>query len=103
MLRGAQKDRFDLRFDLPSRCADQLRDGRADIGLPPIAVLLDQDLAVFRGAGIACRGPVRTILLISRVPFDRIQALATDSSSRTSVLLARIVLRGRYGVAPALL
>jgi predicted solute-binding protein len=103
MLRGQQQDVFDLRFELPAVCADQLREGSADIGLPPVAALLDQDLAIFRGAGIACRGAVRTILLVSRVPFDRIRALATDAGSRTSVLLSRIILEQRYGVAPALL
>ncbi len=73
MLHGEQREIFDLEFALPSECADRLRDGRADIGLPPVAALLDQDLAIFRGAGIASRGAVRTILLISRKPFDRIE------------------------------
>jgi len=102
MLHGEQRDVFDLEFALPSECADRLRDGRADIGLPPVAALLDQDLAIFRGAGIASRGAVRTILLISRKPFDRVETLATDAGSRTSVLLARIILANRYGTRPAL-
>jgi predicted solute-binding protein len=94
---------FDLDFALPSECADRLRDGRSDIGLPPIAALLDQDLSIYRGAGIACNGPVRTILLVSKVPFDLVRTLATDFGSRTSVLLARIVLSQEYGTAPALI
>jgi predicted solute-binding protein len=35
-------------------------------------------------------------------PF-RIRSLATDNSSRTSVMLARIILRDRYGVTPQLM
>ena len=50
--------------------------------------------------GIACEGPVRSILLISRRPFDDIRTLAVDSSSRTSVALARILLAERYGCQP---
>ena len=102
MLHGEQREVFDLEFALPSECADRLRDGRADIGLPPVAALLDQDLAIFRGAGIASRGAVRTILLISRKPFDRIETLATDAGSRTSVLLSRIILANKYAAHPAL-
>ncbi len=102
MLHGPQRDEFDLEFALPSECADRLGDGRADIGLPPVAVLLDQNLSLFRGAGIACRGPVRTILLISKVPFDRVRVLATDLGSRTSVILARILLANGHGAEPSL-
>jgi predicted solute-binding protein len=102
ILHGPQRESVELEFALPSDCADRLRDGRADIGLPPVAALLDQNLAVYRGAGIACKGPVRTILLVSRVPFEAVRTLATDLGSRTSVLLARIVLAQNYGVTPVL-
>ena len=51
--------------------------------------------------GIACRGAVRSILLVSRRPANQIRTLAADASSRTSVALARIILARRYGVEPA--
>lgn len=100
MLHGAERDLFDLEFALPAECADRLRDGRADIGIVPAAALLDQDLKIFRGAGIACRGAVRSILLISKEPLANIRLLAADSSSRSSVLLARIILNQVYGANP---
>lgn len=43
---------------------------------------------------------MRSILLISRRPFDEIRTLAVDSSSRTSVALARIILAERHGCFP---
>ena len=101
LMHGTQRGAFDVEFALPSECAARLATGRADIGLPPVAVLLDQDLQVFRGAGIACRGPVRTILLISKVPAAKIRTLAADAGSRTSVLLSRIIL-ARHGSDPAI-
>ena len=52
------------------------------------------------GVGICCLGAVRSILLFSRVPWREIRTLAADHSSRTSVQLARIILRERYGVEP---
>ena len=47
-----------------------------------------------------CHGPVRSILLISKVPFQQIRTLSADSSSRTSVMLSRIVLARKYGAFP---
>src|SRR5207253_10952260 len=102
MLHGPQREIFDVEFAVPSECADRVRDGIADIGIVPVATLLDQDLEIFRGSGIACRGPVRSILLISRVPFTDIRTLATDSGSRSSVMLARIILDRRYRTRPDL-
>jgi predicted solute-binding protein len=102
MLHGEQRDLFELERAIPAECADRLADGRADIGIVPSVELNRQRLEIIRGTGIACRGPVRSILLFSKVPFGEIRTLATDSSSRTSVALSRIVLARSYGVAPQL-
>ncbi len=101
-LHGPEKGMFDFRFDLPVNCAEALRDGKADIGLLPCAELDRLGLDFLPDLGIACEGPVRSILLTSRKPFREIQTLAVDSSSRTSVALARILLAERYGCRPKL-
>jgi chorismate dehydratase len=103
MMHGAQRDVFDLRFALPSECADQLASGEADIGIVPVIEVARQKLDFFRGTGIACHGPVRTILLVSKVPMREIRTLATDAGSRTSVMLSRVVLAEKYGVEPKLI
>ena len=97
MLHGPQQGLFHLDFRIPSVCADQMASGEADIGIVPCFELTRQDLDVIPGAGIACHGPVRSILLVSRRPAAEIRTLAVDSSSRTSVQLARVVLKRRYG------
>jgi chorismate dehydratase len=97
MLHGPQKDLFELEFRLPAACADQMANGGADIGILPCFELSRQDLEVIPGAGIACHGPVRSILLVSRRPAAEIRTLAVDTSSRTSVQLARVILEHRYG------
>ena len=102
MLHGEQRGLFELSLAIPAECADRLADGRADIGIVPSVELNRQKLEIIRGTGIACRGPVRSILLISKVPFGEIRTLATDASSRTSVALSRIVLARKYGVEPRL-
>jgi chorismate dehydratase len=100
MLHGPQSGLFDLDFRIPSGCADQLATGAADIGIVPSFELTRQDLEVIPGAGIACHGPVRSILLISSRPAAQIRTLAVDSSSRTSVELVRVILERRYGADP---
>ena len=101
MLHGAQRGRFDLEFCLPSECADRLACGAADIGIVPSIELERQGLELIPGAGIACRGAVRSILLFTKGSSEKIRTLAADSSSRTSVELARIVLARRYGAVPS--
>ena len=91
---------FDLRFALPSRCADELASGEADLGIVPVIEMARQKLEYFPGIGISSVGPVRSILLVSKVPYREIRTLATDSGSRTSVMLARIVLAEKFGAEP---
>lgn len=100
MLHGPQRGIFDLDFQIPAACADQVAAGAADIGIIPSFELTRQDLEVVPGTGIACHGPVRSILLISSRPAAEIRRLAVDSSSRTSVQLARVILDRRFGATP---
>jgi chorismate dehydratase len=103
MMHGDQRGIFDLSFALPSECADQLANGQADIGILPVIEMARQKLEYFRGTGIACHGPVRSILLISKVPFREIRTVAADSGSRTSVVLTRVILGEKFGVQPKLI
>lgn len=87
-------------FRVPSACADELASGAADIGIVPCFELTMQDLEIIPGTGIACHGAVRSILLISKCPAAEIRSLAADTSSRTSVQLARVLLERRFGATP---
>jgi chorismate dehydratase len=101
MLHGAQRGLFELDFRVPADCADRVASGAADIGIIPSFELTRLDLEVIPGAGIACHGAVRSILLVSSRPASEIRTLALDSSSRTSVQLVRVILERKYGAAPA--
>lgn len=97
---------FTLTFAPPAECADQVWSERADVGLIPVARLLPSQnetsgpLLSVADVGIACEGPVRSILLITKVPFRQIRTLASDENSRSSLNLARVILRDVYGVRP---
>ena len=100
MLHGDQRGTFDLTFRVPYECANAVASGEADIGIIPAIELNRHDYGRVRGLGIASRGPVRSILLVSSKPFGEIETLAGDTSSRTSVALARMILARRYSAQP---
>jgi predicted solute-binding protein len=102
MLHGEQRDLFDLSFAVPSDCADLVASGQADLGILPVAEIQRLKLPFFRDVGIGCRGPVRSILLISKTKPQDIRTLAADSSSRTSVMLTRVVLDHKYACRPSI-
>ena len=90
----------ELRFDLPSRLADDLAAGRLDVALiPSIEFFQNPDYTIVSDACIACRGPVLSVKLFSRVPVQQIRTLALDEGSRTSAALVRILLKERFGIA----
>jgi chorismate dehydratase len=83
---------FDISYTLPSRCAAALREGSADIGIiPAAAYAVIPGLAILSGVAIASRRPVRSILLVSRVPRAQIRQVALDTSSMTSVALTKVL------------
>ena len=100
MLHGRQKADVDLSFSIPSVCATQVEENAVQLGLVPAAEIVRQGLEMVPGVGITCLGAVRSILLFSSVPWRQVRTLAADLGSRTSVHLARIILRERYGVEP---
>jgi chorismate dehydratase len=89
---------FDISYTLPSQCAASLRDGSADIGIIPAAAYTSiPDLVILPGVAIASRRAVRSILLASKVPLERIQTVALDTSSMTSVALLKVLFAKWWG------
>jgi chorismate dehydratase len=83
---------FDVSYTLPSACARALEAGTADIGIIPAAAYSRvPGLMALPGVAIASRRPVRSILLVSRVPVEQIRTVALDTSSMTSVALTKIL------------
>jgi chorismate dehydratase len=90
--RGEAGSEFDISYTLPSACARALEAGTADIGIIPAAAYAQvPGLVALPGVAIASRRPVRSILLVSRVPVEKIRSVALDTSSMTSVALTKIL------------
>ncbi|HEY1678024.1 MAG TPA: menaquinone biosynthesis protein [Candidatus Sulfotelmatobacter sp.] len=89
---GRAGEQFDISYTVPSSCARALAEGMADIGIIPAAAYASiPGLQILPDVAIASRQPVRSILLISRKPFETVRSVALDTSSMTSVALTRIL------------
>jgi chorismate dehydratase len=97
----AADERFDLRFDAPSRCAVLLRDGEIDLGMiPSIEYAREDEYRIVPGLSISSHGDVASVAMFSKVPVERIRTVAADTSSRTSAALLQILCARRFGIAP---
>jgi chorismate dehydratase len=98
---GQLRQEFQISYTIPSHCAQQLKEGSADIGIIPVAAYLSiPDLVIVPDVAIAAKNKVRSILLVSKTPLDKIRSVATDDSSRTSAALVEIYLRRFVGTDP---
>src|SRR5215472_16099164 len=95
------REHFDISYTVPSHCAQQLSEGSADIGIIPVAAYTTiSDLVIIPDVAIAAKDKVRSILLVSKVPLEKIRSVATDDSSRTSAALVEVYLRKFVGIDP---
>jgi chorismate dehydratase len=101
--------RFDVRFDVPSRCADLLHEGAIDLGLIPSIEYLrgpaeaPHTYRIVPGVAIASRGPVASVALFTSKPIREVKSIALDTSSRTSIALVRILCARALNLRPLLL
>jgi chorismate dehydratase len=101
LIYGLREDEVELFLDVPSRLLSGLEQGNYDVALLPVA-----DLPALPGAtvvpvgGIACDGPTLTVRIFSDRPLEKIDTLLCDTDSHTSVALARIILKERFGARP---
>ncbi|HKG23798.1 MAG TPA: menaquinone biosynthesis protein [Blastocatellia bacterium] len=97
-IHGEQKDRCGFLSDVaPFRCAEMLAEKRADAALiPVIEYQRIPGLRVARGASVASKENVRSVVLASRVPIEEVRSVALDTTSRTSAALVQIILERFY-------
>lgn len=98
---GPLTGRYDLSFAVPSQCAEDLKAGRADVGIiPAIEYQRMENVVALPGMAVASRNEVRSLLVISKVPIEQAQSFALDTNSRSSVGIARILCRRHWNIAP---
>ena len=100
---GLDRDpRFDLRFDVPARCAALLHEGVVDVGLIPSIEYLrgSNDLRIVSDIGIISCGPVASVALYTSRPVADIRSIALATSSRTSVALTKVLCARAFEIQP---
>jgi chorismate dehydratase len=88
---SAESD-VELVIDLPSRIADRFRKGELDLAMVPSFEAATLEAPILDSICIASDGPVETVMLHHRVAIHRVKTLALDEASRTSAVLAQILI-----------
>jgi chorismate dehydratase len=96
----AHPEEFEVRFDVPSKCAELLHAGRVDLGLIPAIEYLRGTYAIVPDISIASDGDVATVAVFTRTPIGEVRTLALDLSSRTSVALTRVLCAKKWHIEP---
>ncbi len=94
-------DKIDLSLDIPSDCAQKLIDDKVDIGLIPVAAALDiPTWHIISDYCIGAVGAVNSVFIFSNCAIDEVKTVQLDSQSRTSNLLAKVLLKNWWKVSP---
>ena len=104
LVHGLTAAGFAVRFDVPSSCATLLHSGRIDVGLIPSIEYLrgSAKYAIVPGIAIASRGPVASVAIYTTKAMRDVRSLALDTSSRSSIALARVLCARAFHIEPAL-
>jgi chorismate dehydratase len=90
-----------LRLDVPAKLLPGLESKKLDAALlPTIDYQRMTGLRIIPAGGIGSDGETLTVRIFSKNPIEKIEELACDPDSHTSVALARITLAERFGILP---
>ena len=92
-----------LDFATPAAAAHRLHNKECDLAIVPVAAI--PTLPYYKIIGTHCIGAisaVASVLLCSRVPVAQIEEVALDQESRTSILLAQVLLQNYWNRTPRL-
>ncbi len=91
---------IDLIEDYPANIATRLLNDEIDIGLIPVAAIPQLNAPqIISDYCIGADGDVASVALFSQVPISQVQRVLLDYQSRTSVELARILIREYWQLA----
>lgn len=89
--------------DYPAAIAKKLQENTIDMGLVPVAVIPKLPTAkVVGNYCIGADGAVASVCLFSQVPISQVKTVLLDYQSRTSVELAKLLLREHWKMEPEL-
>ncbi|MCX6272040.1 MAG: menaquinone biosynthesis protein [Bacteroidetes bacterium] len=85
-------DNYRLSLDVPSACAEKLVAGQVDIGIVPIAAIPRiPGASIVTDYCIGAVGQVKTVIMVSLSPLEKITTIYLDNDSRTSARLIQVL------------
>ena len=98
LLSGLGEERMSVALAEPSELARRLYENEADVGLCPIVPLATHGgFELVPKVAIGCDGAVRSIRIVGDVPIQEAEEILLDAASRTSAILARLIVRHLCG------
>ncbi len=96
-------NKIDLSLDIPADCAQKLIDNQVDIGLIPVAAVLNiPQWQIVSDYCIGATGAVNSVFIFSNCEIQNIKTLQLDPESRSSNNLARVLLKNYWKLTPEL-
>jgi len=108
LLYGIERARIrkdiELIIDYPARIAAMLLNDEIDMGLVPVAIIpFMREYHINGQYCIGSNGNVASVCLFSETPIEKIEKVLLDYQSRTSVELAKVLLKEYWKVSPELI
>jgi chorismate dehydratase len=101
--RSSVSKEIQLIIDYPSRIAAMLLKDEIDMGLVPVAIIPQMQEYYINGDWcIGSNGPVASVCIFSETPIEKVERVLLDYQSRTSVQLARVLIREYWKIQPEL-
>jgi len=97
-------DKIELSLDTPSDCAQKLINDQVDIGLIPVAAVLQiPKWAIVSDHCIGAVGAVNSVFIFSNCAIQDVRKLQLDPQSRSSNNLAKVLLKNYWKLEPELI
>ena len=95
-------DQIVLSLNIPSVCAQKLRDDEVDLALMPVAGIPEVPNAkIVSDYCIGTIGAVKTVCVYSDLPIEKVSTIYLDYHSRTSVALTQLLAKEYWQIEPA--
>lgn len=100
-LRHHSKFGAELLLAPPANCYKNFVEGKADIALMPAAMVPSlPDAEIVTDYCIGASGDVRTVVVVSNTPIERVQRILLDPHSKTSVQLCGYLAKNLWHIEP---
>jgi chorismate dehydratase len=89
--------------EYPAKIASMLLNDEIDVGLVPVAIIPKlKEHHIISDYCIGAEGPVASVCIFSDVPINNVEKVLLDYQSRTSVALAKVLLKHYWKISPQL-